>query len=93
MEKYEIRRQRYVNLFVLLSKNEDLDTIINILNSVCQERPCKYTIRKSFLDNFIYIRIYCDDFPLSELRNRIYFELSKYSNVISWFKTETIEVR
>lgn len=93
MSKYEMKRQRYVNLFMLIGKNSDLDKIINLINSLCQNYKCNYVIRRSFLDNFIYVKISCDNIPLEEVKNTLELELGKYSDILSWVKLDIIEVR
>lgn len=89
----ESKRLRYLNLFVLLGREEDLNIVVKAVENIVKEHECKYDIKKSFLGNFYYIRIYCYFMQLEELQNKVELELRKFEDVISWMKTEVIEVK
>uniref|UniRef100_A0A7C2VMP6 Uncharacterized protein n=1 Tax=Ignisphaera aggregans TaxID=334771 RepID=A0A7C2VMP6_9CREN len=63
------------------------------IKNVCLDYGCDYVIARSFLDSFYYVKIVCKQAQLDDVNNRLSSELSKHSNVISWVKTEIIEVK
>lgn len=88
-----LKRQRYVNVFLLLGKDEDMNMISQVLEEICQEYECEHSIRKSFLGNFYYVKVICSKALLEEVKSKIDVEFSRYSNIISWMKSEVVEVK
>jgi len=93
IQEFEGKRLRYINIFVLLGRDEDLGGVVKVVEGITRERGCEYTIKRSFLGNFYYIKISCRSADLEDLRNKIELELGKLVDTISWFKTEVIEVK
>ncbi|MCC6016234.1 MAG: hypothetical protein LM582_04220 [Desulfurococcaceae archaeon] len=89
----EGKRLRYVNVFVLLGRDEDIGSVVKVIEDVVGVQGCRYDVKKSFLGNFYYIKINCTSVDLEDLKNKIEAKLAKLSEVVSWFKTEVIEVR
>ena len=88
------KRQKYINLFVLVGRKEDINIVTEMLNSVCKNDECVYSVSSSsVLDNLFYIRIQCRRESLDELRNKIALNLNKFDVKISWYKIEVIEVK
>lgn len=87
------KRQKYINLFILLRRNEDIKIVDSIISSICQDYGCSYVVKKSFLSNLFYIRIWGREDFLNEIKNRIDLELGKQDYILSWTKSELIEVK
>lgn len=87
------KRQRYINVFLLLGKDTDIDIVGQVIGRICQEYQCEHDIKKSFLSNFYYVKVSCTNALLEEVKDRVDVELSRYGDKISWMKSEVIEVR
>ncbi|MEM4502403.1 MAG: hypothetical protein QXV42_03005 [Ignisphaera sp.] len=88
-----IKREKYINIFVLLRESENLKDLIRIIDSICIPKLCKYDIKKSFIDNFIYIKVYSVASPLKDFKQEVEKALEKLKDYISWMKVEVIEVK
>ncbi|MEM1541328.1 MAG: hypothetical protein QW101_02215 [Ignisphaera sp.] len=88
-----VKKEKYINIFVLLKESERLNDLVRLIDSFCIPELCKYDIKKSFIDNFIYIKIYNGDIPLKDFKQDVEKALERLKDYISWMKVEVIEVR
>lgn len=91
---YQIsKRQNHINTFILARDKKYINDIVNTINNLCATLPCRYEIKYSFIDNFIYIKIYEATISLNELKHKIEIALEELKDNISWIKTEIIEIK
>lgn len=90
----ETKRQRYLNIFVLVGRYEDSKTVVDIIDRISREYGCGYEMNTSFLGNILYIKVFCSEITsFDDIRSRVDEEFTKYINTISWYKIEAIEIR
>ncbi|MEM1644359.1 MAG: hypothetical protein QXL96_00585 [Ignisphaera sp.] len=87
------KRQRYINVFVLVGREDDINLVIKIVEDICFEYGCRYDLKRSFLGNLFYIRIYCQQISLEDIKKKVDYALNKFVDKISWMKSEIIDVK
>jgi len=88
-----ILRQKYINVFIMLGDSSYLSDIREIFDNICSTTSCNYEIKQSTVINrFYYIRIKIDG-SLNDVKQKIEKSLSEFSDKVSWFKVELIEVK
>jgi len=92
------KRQRYLNLFIILRNEELLEEILSKLNSVFTSKGinCHIEVKRSLVvPNFIYIKVMPQEsaIDLRDLKSYIDKCLDDVSKGIIWSKVEIIEVK
>ncbi len=86
-------RQKYINIFIMLGDSSYLSDLRELFNNICRNISCNYEIKQSIvIDRFYYIRMKIDD-NVNNVKQKIEKSLSEFSDKISWFKVELIEVK
>lgn len=89
----ESKRQRYINVFVLVGREDDANSVVKVIESICLEHGCSYELKRSFLGNLLYIKIRCQQAFLEDVRKKVDYALNNFSDKISWMKSEVIDVK
>lgn len=89
----ESKRQRYINVFILVGREDDINLVMKAVEDVCLEYGCRYDLKRSFLGNLFYIKIYCQQISLEDIKKKVDYILNKFVDKISWMKSEIINVK
>ncbi|MEM1525481.1 MAG: hypothetical protein QW775_00915 [Ignisphaera sp.] len=89
----ESKRQRYINVFVLVGRENDVNSVVKVIEGICLEYGCSYELKKGFLGNLLYIKIHCQQVYLEDVRKKVDYALNSFSDKISWMKSEVIDVK
>lgn len=97
MSHNSMKRQRYLNLFIILRDEGTLKEILSKLDSVFTSKGvnCHIEVKRSLIiPNFIYIRIVPQEtVNLKDLKDYVDKCLNDVSKNVVWFKVEIIEVK
>jgi len=92
-----MKRQRYLNLFIILRNEGTLKEILSKLDSVFTSKGvnCHIEVKRSLIiPNFMYIRIVPQEtVNLKDLKDCVDKCLNDVSKNVVWFKVEIIEVK
>jgi len=92
------KRQRYLNLFIILKDEEILKEILSRIDNMFTSKgiDCQIEVKRSLIiPNFIYIKVVPQgtDIDLKDLKDCISKCLNNASRDIVWSKVEIIEVK
>lgn len=97
MSHNSMKRQRYLNLFIILRNEGTLKEILSKLDSVFTSKGvnCHIEVKRSLIiPNFMYIRIVPQEtVNLKDLKDYVDKCLNDVSKNVVWFKVEIIEVK
>jgi len=97
MSHNSMKRQRYLNLFIILRNEGTLKEILSKLDSVFTSKGvnCHIEVKRSLIiPNFMYIRIVPQEtVNLKDLKDCVDKCLNDVSKNVVWFKVEIIEVK
>ncbi len=91
------KRQRYINIFVILKDSDTVEKIMQSLNNVLKSKNVKYSIEVRYsrvIPDFVYLKIVPKEFVnLYELKENVEESIRNLSEEIVWAKIEVVEVR
>lgn len=92
------KRQRYLNLFIILKDEEILKEILSRIDNMFTSKgiDCQIEVKRSLIiPNFIYIKVVPQgtDIDLKDLKDYINKYLNNAGRDIVWSKVEIIEVK
>ncbi|HID80401.1 MAG TPA: hypothetical protein EYP48_01640 [Ignisphaera sp.] len=97
MSHNSMKRQRYLNLFIILRNEGTLKEVLSKLDSVFTSKGvnCHIEVKRSLIiPNFMYIRIVPQEtVNLKDLKDCVDKCLNDVSKNVVWFKVEIIEVK
>jgi DNA-directed RNA polymerase subunit L len=84
-----------LNIFLLLNDENSINLINSMLKEFCKENACVYKIHpSSVIKRLFYIECSSTLTPLDKLYKNIEnIVLKSASNIISWYKIESVEIK